>query len=41
MFETKQGLEAMKLKLSLLGRQWVAADEYLKLLEARELGKIG
>ena len=41
MREAKRGLDAMKLKLSLLGRQWVAADEYLKILAARELGSIG
>ena len=36
--EAAQGLQTMKLKLALLANQWSAADEYLRILEAREIG---
>ena len=34
--EAEQGLSMMRKKLSLLGKQWMAADEHLRILEARE-----
>lgn len=36
--EAELGAESMKRKLSLLGKQWLAADVYLKMIEARETG---
>ncbi|KAK5064749.1 hypothetical protein LTR84_000583 [Exophiala bonariae] len=36
--EAELGAESMKRKLSLLGKQWLAADTYLKMIEARETG---
>lgn len=41
MREAKDGIATMKTKLSLLGKQWIAADAYLRILEARESGDIG
>jgi hypothetical protein len=38
--EAIEGLEAMKNKLSLLGRHWCAADAYLGLLEARAVAQL-
>lgn len=38
--EASEGFQTMKLKLTLLGTQWSAADEYLRILDARETGKI-
>jgi hypothetical protein len=34
--ESKEGLEVMKQKLLLVGKQWVAADAYMDILSARE-----
>ena len=38
--EAARGFQTMKLKLTLLGKQWSAADEYLRILDAREIGKM-
>jgi len=38
--EASEGFQTMKLKLTLLGTRWSAADDYLRILEAREIGKI-
>ncbi|KAK5030402.1 hypothetical protein LTS07_005186 [Exophiala sideris] len=38
--QADRGLDAMKMKLSLLGKQWLAAGAYLRILEAREVANM-